>query len=77
MLIFNESPVLAEPYIVEAIYVALHGPLSLHVLCGKYQMLSPKYWLFFPITIFNKFVAAEINGKIYTICCTLAPVYGK
>ena len=36
------------------IYVARHGPLSLHVLYGKYQMLSPKYWMFFPITVFHK-----------------------
>ena len=31
-----------------------HGPLSLHVLCGKYWMLSPKYCLFFPIVVFHK-----------------------
>ena len=49
--------VVARPHLLShqrPIYVARHGPLSLHVLCGKYQMLSPIYWLFFPITVFHK-----------------------
>ena len=50
--------VIARPHLLSPqrpIYVARHGPLSLHMLCGKYWMLSPKYWLFFPITVFHKF----------------------
>ena len=49
--------VVARPHLLShqrPIYVARHGPLSLHVLCGKYWMLSPIYWLFFPITVFHK-----------------------
>ena len=49
--------VVARPHLLShqrPIYVARHRPLSLHVLCGKYQMLSPIYWLFFPITVFHK-----------------------
>ena len=40
--------VVARPHLLSPqrpIYVARHGPISLHVLRGKYQMLSPKYWL--------------------------------
>ena len=49
--------VVARPHLLShqrPIYEARHGPLSLHVSCGKYQMLSPIYWLFFPITVFHK-----------------------
>ena len=40
--------VVARPHLLSPqrpIYVARHGPMSLHILRGKYQMLSPKYWL--------------------------------
>ena len=49
--------VVARPHLLSPqrpIYVARHGPLSLNVLGGKHQMLPPKYWLFFPITVLNK-----------------------